>query len=217
MSLARLVITAVTVEGRTRTAVAADYGVSRRWVQKLLRRYEQEGEAAFEPRSRRPLTSPRKTPVAVEDEILEIRKHLAEEGLDAGAETIAYHLGKRHKEVPSASTIWRVLSRRGFVTPEPHKRPKSSIIRFAAEQPNERWQADITHVALRSGTVVDILNQLDDHSRYLVGSDASVSFDARQVVVSFEKAGQAHGFPATYLTDIQAVSSSYPRVGRPAA
>jgi transposase InsO family protein len=184
---------------------------------KLLRRYEQEGEAAFEPRSRRPLTSPRKTPVAVEDEILEIRKHLAEEGLDAGAETIAYHLGKRHKEVPSASTIWRVLSRRGFVTPEPHKRPKSSIIRFAAEQPNERWQADITHVALRSGTVVDILNQLDDHSRYLVGSDASVSFDARQVVVSFEKAGQAHGFPATYLTDIQAVSSSYPRVGRPAA
>jgi len=38
------------------------------------------------------------------------------------------------------------------VQPSPHKRPKSSYIRFAAEQPNERWQADFTHWWLRNGT-----------------------------------------------------------------
>jgi transposase len=52
--MARLVITAVTVEGRSRSEVARDYGVSRVWVQKLLRRYQREGPAAFEPRWRRP-------------------------------------------------------------------------------------------------------------------------------------------------------------------
>ena len=43
MSLARLVITAVVVEGRTKSEVARDYGVSRRWVQKLVARYPGRG------------------------------------------------------------------------------------------------------------------------------------------------------------------------------
>ena len=56
MSLARLVITAVNVEGRSKSEVARDYGISRYWVQQLVKRFEVEGEAAFEPRSRRPHT-----------------------------------------------------------------------------------------------------------------------------------------------------------------
>ena len=59
MSLARLVITAVTVEGRSKSAVARDYGVTRFWVQCLVKRFEADGEAAFQPRSRRPHSNPR--------------------------------------------------------------------------------------------------------------------------------------------------------------
>jgi transposase InsO family protein len=98
-----------------------------------------------------------------------------------------------------------VLSRRGFVTPEPHKRPKSSIIRFQADQPNERWQADITHWTLRSGYDVEIFNQLDDHSRLLVGSDTKTSFKAADIVCCFEQATTTYGTPASYLTDNAAV------------
>jgi transposase-like protein len=58
MSKARLVITAVTVEKRPVSEVARDYEVARSWVYVLLERYRAEGEAAFEPRSRRPKTSP---------------------------------------------------------------------------------------------------------------------------------------------------------------
>jgi transposase InsO family protein len=205
MSLAAVVITAVTLEGRSKSAVARDYGLSRRWVQKLLARYAREGDAAFEPRSRRPRSSPARTPVGLEDEIVEMRKFLAEEGLDAGASTIAYHLTERHGSSPSPSTIWRVLTRRGFVTAEPHKRPKSSFIRFQAEQPNERWQADITHVTLRSGREVEVFNQLDDHSRLLVGSDARTTFKAADVVTCFCDAAEALGVPQSYLTDNAAV------------
>ncbi len=69
-------------------------------------------------------------------------------GFDAGAETIHFHLAERRSDVPSVPTIWRVLKARGFVTPQPHKRPKSSYTRFVADLPNECWQADMTHVEL---------------------------------------------------------------------
>ena len=62
--------------------------------------------------------------------------------------------------------------------------------------PNERWQADITHWALEDGTDVEIFNVLDDHSRFLVGSDALVVFKAADVVASFHVATAAHGLPA---------------------
>lgn len=102
MSLARLVITAAVVEGRPKSQVARDYGVSRRWVQKLVARYQTEGEAAFAPHSRRPHTSPQRTPARVEDEIVEVRKRLVEEGLDAGAETIDWHLSRRGGPSPTS-------------------------------------------------------------------------------------------------------------------
>lgn len=215
MSLGRLVVAAVKVEGRSKSGVARDYGVSRRWVHELVRRFEAEGEAGLEPRSRRPKRSPLQTPVSLEDEVVELRKHLAEEGLDAGAHTIAFHLGRRHSSSPAPSTIWRILSRRGFVTPQPQKRPKSSYLRFQADQPNERWQADITHWQLADGTEVEILNILDDHSRLLVASDTYPTVKAADVVASFHRGFSTWGFPASVLTDNGAVfTASYRGGGR---
>ena len=130
MSLARLVVTAVRVEGRPISTVARDYHLSRRWIHELLRRYDTEGEPGLQPRSRRPRASPQRTPDAIQDEIVALRKHLTEQGLDAGACTIAFHLRQRHGHAPAPATIWRVLSRRGFVTPQPRKRPRSSWKRF---------------------------------------------------------------------------------------
>jgi transposase InsO family protein len=215
MSLARLVVAAVRFEGRTKSEVARDYRISRQWVHEVIKRFDAEGEAGLEPRSRRPRTSPRRIPEALEDEIVEVRKSLADQGLDAGAHTIAFHLAERHGATPSAATIWRVLSRRGFVTPQPRKRPRSSFIRFEADQPNERWQGDITHWALAGGTPVDILNLLDDHSRLVVGSDARRTSKAADIVVSFHEAAGRHGFPASVLTDNAAVfTASYRGGGR---
>ena len=130
-----------------------------------------------------------------------------------GPHTIAVHLERRHRTSPSVATIWRVLCRRGFVTPQPQKRPKSSYVRFCADQPNERWQADITHWKIANGTEVEILNMIDDHSRLLVGSDARVVFKAADVVGSFHRAAAAHGLPESLLTDNGAVFTAVPRGG----
>jgi len=156
MSKARLVITAVTVENRPVSEVARSYGVARSWIYSLLARYQAEGEAAFEPRSRRPKTSPNAISDDTVDLIIGLRKELAGQGLDAGPDTIAWHLGHHHQLRVSPATVARYLARHGLVVPEPRKRPKSSYIRFAAGQPNECWQADFTHYPLADGTGTEI-------------------------------------------------------------
>lgn len=211
MSMARLVVTAVLVEGRSKAEVARDYGISARWVHELVRRYETEGEAGLVPRSRRPRSNPRQTPRELEDEIVTLRKQLTDAGLDAGAATIAAHLHNRHGTTPAVSTIWRILTRRGFVTPQPRKRPRSAYIRFAADQPNERWQADTTHWHLADDTDIEILNILDDHSRLLVSSTCRTTFKAADVVADFADAFAHHGLPASILTDNGAIFAGAPR------
>jgi transposase InsO family protein len=211
MSLARLVVTGVVVEGRSKSDVARQYGVSRRWVITLVQRFLDEGEVGLEPRSRRPKRSPRRLEAAVENEIVALRKHLVDIGQDAGPHTIAFHLERRHGTAPSPSTIWRVLTRRGFVTPEPHKRPKSSYTHFEADQPNERWQLDITHWTLGDGTDVEILNVIDDHSRLAIASDVRRVFKAADVLASFQKAAATWGTPAGVLSDNGAVFTGIPR------
>jgi transposase InsO family protein len=115
--------------------------------------------------------------------------------------------------VPAVSTIWRILVRRGFVVPQPHKRPRSSWRRFAAEQPNERWQADTTHWELADGTAVEILNLLDDHSRLAVACRPRRTITGPDVTHTFQDAFLRWGIPAGVLTDNGAVFTGKQRGG----
>ena len=201
MSKARLVITAVLIEGRSQSQVARDYGVSQSWISRLIARYTLEGDAAFEPRSRRPHTSPTRLPQATIDLIVALRTELTGKGLDAGPHTIAWHLQHHHRLEVSVASISRHLHAAGLIQPSPHKRPKSSYIRFAAEQPNERWQADFTHWWLKRGNHAEILCWIDDHSRYAISVTAHMRITTPIVVDEFTKATQHHGIPYSTLTD----------------
>src|SRR5438045_6384151 len=201
MSRARLLITAVVVEGRGVREVARDYGVSPGWVSRLVTRYRDEGEAAFEPRSRRPQRSPRATPADAVELVIDLRHRLVAAGDDAGPETIRWHLARHHGVSLSAATIGRSLHRAGLITPQPHKRPRSSYVRFQAEQPNETWQADFTHYRLSSGVEAEILCWLDDHARYALRLSAHERVTGPIVLGEFRTAVARHGVPASTLTD----------------
>jgi transposase InsO family protein len=217
MARAQLIIASVVVKGRSKSQVARDYGVSRFWVQQLVHRYQREGPVAYRPRSRRPHSSPHAVDADLEDLIVRLRKELAKQGLDAGAETIAAHLARLDpatrggRPIPAVCTIWRILSRRGFVTPQPQKRPRSSWRTFCADQPNERWQADVTHWLLADGTAVEVLNLIDDHSRLCLASDARRSTGGPDVVTSFRAAFTRWGLPASVLTDNGAIFTAKQR------
>jgi transposase InsO family protein len=201
VSKARLVITAVVVEGRSQADVAREYRVSKGWVSKLVARYRAEGDAAFEPRSRRPRSSPNKTPDDTVELIVAIRDRLIADGHDAGADKIIWHLAHDHQITVSRPTVHRTLTRHGRITPEPKKRPRSSYIRFQAEMPNEMWQADFTHWRLADDTDVEILCWIDDHSRYALSVTPHRRVTGPIVVDTFTNALELHGVPASTLTD----------------
>jgi len=194
--------------------LAAAHGVHRSWIYKLLARYKAGGYGALERRSRAPRNSPGRTPAETVEAILSLREQLGAEGHDCGAQTIAHHQARRSDRVPSVSTIWRVLKREGLVVSQPQKRPRSSLIRFEAELPNETWQADVTHWPLAGQGHAEILNMVDDHSRLFLASRPYPTVKAADVVDVFRMAIALHGAPASLLTDNGAVFTATPRGGK---
>jgi transposase InsO family protein len=211
---ARYLVEAHVLGGRSVSELAAAHGVHRSWIYKLLARYRDGGYEALEPRSRRPRSCRHGTPEGIVQAIIKLRTDLHAQGHDAGATTIAYHLAQQRGDVPSLSTIWRILRREGLVVSQPQKRPRSSLIRFQAELPNEMWQADITHWELQGGEHSEILNMIDDHSRLFLASQAFQTVKARDVVDVFHAAAELHGLPACLLSDNGAVFTATPRKGK---
>jgi transposase InsO family protein len=214
MDAGRFLIAAHLREGRSISELARVHGVHRSWLYKLLARYRREGEPGLQPRSRRPHRSPAAIPLELADAIVRLRTALAADGLDAGALTIQWHLAQGGQRVPSVSSIVRLLRRRGLVVPAPRKRPRSSLIRFAATLPNELWQTDATHWALADGSPVEILNVIDDHSRLLVAAVPFRTVTAADVVATFHQAADRVGYPAALLSDNAAVFSGGSRKGK---
>ena len=185
------------------TQVCRDGGISTKTFYKYVERCRLDPENGFTPRSRRPLRSPGATPAAVEDAIVALRKQLADDGHDHGATTIQWHLGRDRRfkrAVPSVATIHRILVRRGFVTPQPHKRPKHSWCRFEAPAPNELWQIDATEWPIATG-LAKIFNIVDDHSRVACRSRAVSEATAVEAWTTFCQAAETWGLPAAALSD----------------
>jgi transposase InsO family protein len=201
MSRARVAVLQIVSKQLSVTAAAAEYGISRRHLHRLLARYRQGGLEALEPRSRRPKTTPIATPGPVRKRVIELRQQLTAEGLDAGPVTIAWHLDQEGLKAPAPATISRILHGAGLITPQPRKRPRNSYTRFEMAQPNEMWQSDFIHWRLADGTDVEVLNWLDDHSRYLLSCTAHHPVSGDDVVSTFLAVIEDHGAPASTLTD----------------
>jgi len=188
VSRAQLIVTAVTLQGLTQAEAARAYGLSESRVSRIMARWRAEGDAAFEPGSRRPKTTPTATPQATIELIVNLRANLAGRGLDHGPATIAWHLQHHHGITVSRATIARILTRQGLVTPAPKKRPRSSYLRFEADLPNECWQSDFTHWRLTDGTDAEILTFLDDCTRYAISVTAHRRVTTPDVLAAFRAA-----------------------------
>jgi transposase InsO family protein len=208
MSKARVVVLEVASGHLTVTEASRTYGLSRQHIYRLLARYHQGGLDALEARSRRPASNPHTTGDDVIIAIVTLREKLTADGLDAGPLTLQWHLQQAGLPVPSTSTIRRILHHHGLITPQPRKRPRSSYHRFQADQPNECWQSDFTHWSLADGTDVEILNWLDDYSRYLLHCTAYRRVSGPDVVTSSTHTAETHGLPACTLTDNGSVYTS---------
>jgi transposase InsO family protein len=208
MSRARVAVLQVVSKQASVTEAAAEYGFSRRHLHRLLARYRDGGLDALEPRSRRPKTTPIATSQDVVERVIELRVGLTADGLDAGPVTIAWHLEREGLKPPAPATISRILHQAGLITPQPRKRPRSSYTRFEMAQPNEMWQSDFIHWRREDGTGVEVLNWLDDHSRYLLSCTAHQPVTGDDVVAVFLGLIEEYGPPASTLTDNGGVYTS---------
>ena len=214
MQLAKFLVEAVVLGKQSPNQLVRQHPISRSWFYELLARYRRDGPAALEPRSHRPRSSPHQVDQHVVDAILELRAQLSAAGLDAGPQTIVHHLASRFPRTPSRVTVWRILKRQGLITPQPHKRPKASFVRFEAELPNELWQTDATEWHLADSSKVEILNLIDDHSRLCLDSVAVRTVKAADAVQTLYSAVDEFGLPARFLSDNAAVFSGKSRRGR---
>ncbi|HEY4810781.1 MAG TPA: helix-turn-helix domain-containing protein [Solirubrobacteraceae bacterium] len=177
--MARYLVEAHVLEGRSVSELAAAHGVHRSWIYKLLARYREGGIEALQPRSRRPRSCKHETPEVLVQAIVALRNELVADGHDAGAATIAYHLAKRIETVPSRATIWRILKREGLIVPQPQKRPRCSLIRFAQLDTFVHYYNDI-----RPHRALDGRTPLQAYSTRIkakpTGPDAKTHFRVRQ-------------------------------------
>jgi transposase InsO family protein len=205
MKVMAAVVAFVAGEAMNVRQLCKEAGISRQTFYKYVARCRAEGLAGFEPRSRRPLTTPQAVAVGVEDAVIVWRKRLEEAGLDHGATTIQWHLGRDDDftaKVPSTATVHRILVRRGFVIPQPQKRPKSSWHRFEAPAPNEWWQIDSTDWVIAAAPgLVKIFNVVDDHSRVACASRAVTEATGEEAWTTFCAGVQEWGLPAAVLSD----------------
>src|SRR5581483_1096025 len=195
MQLARYLVEAVVLGKQSPNQLVREHPISRSWFYELLARYRREGPAALEPKSHRPASCPHQVDQAVVSAILDLR-------------------ARRFAQVPSRATVWRILQRHGLITPQPHKRPKASFVRFEAELPNELWQTDATEWHLADSSKVEILNLIDDHSRLCLASVALSTVKAADAVQTFYAAVEEYSLPARFLSDNAAVFSGRSRRGR---
>jgi putative transposase len=187
------------------TAWCAANGVNRRTFYRHKARIEAEG--SWQPRSRRPRTTPGATPVPVAAEIVRLRGELVP---DNGADAIIAALGPvaerqdwagRGWRVPHRSTVNKILKRAGLVKPEPAKRPRSSFRRFAYARPRDCYQIDATEVKLAGGQAVAVFEVLDDCTRLLAACHVTDAETAAGAVAAITAAAAAHGAPGIVLCD----------------
>lgn len=193
-----LAVFTVGLSGVRVTDLCAELGISRQTFYKYRRRWQEEGPAGLVERSRAPKSSPRAISVEVEEEIVRLRKSLE---VDNGAQMIAYHLERAGWPAPAVSTIHRVLVRRGLVTPQPEKRPKSAVRRFVWPRPNDAWQIDATLWALADGSDIWIMDVLDDHSRVLAAARVCEGPTAAAAWEALCHATDQWGLPAHLMSD----------------
>src|SRR5215469_5558837 len=169
-------------------------GVDRRTFYRHRARVRAEG--SWQPRSRRPKSSPGLTPPEVTARIVRLRGELAP---DSGADAIVAEL--RGLRVPHRSTVNKVLKREGLVRPQPGKRPRSSYRRFAYARPRDCYQLDGTEVKLAGGRAAVVFDVLDDCTRLLAACLAADAETADGAVQAIRAAARAHGAPGIVLCD----------------
>ena len=171
--------------------------ISRTTAYDWLRRFEAEGRAGLENRSRRPKLSPGRTAEAIEALVVAVRQ---EHPVWGGRKIRRVLRDEGLAKPPSISTITEILRRRELLN-GPGANESKALGRFEYEAPNDLWQMDFKgHFATGAGRCHP-LTVLDDHSRYSLEIGACANEQGSTVKARLEMVFRQHGLPRRILAD----------------
>jgi transposase InsO family protein len=185
------------VEGANVRELCRRYGISPTTGYKWRERFRREGAPGLADRSRRPRSSPRRTPPEQEAAVLDLRaahptwggRKVARRLTEVGASA-----------APAPSTVTAILKRHGRIDPAASLAHRP-LQRFEAAAPNDLWQLDFTgHFALDRGRCHP-LPVLDDHSRFLLGLAACPDEQGATVQAHLTALFRRYGLPWALLCD----------------
>lgn len=183
--------------GRTVREVCRRHGISPDTFYAWKQRYDTDGLAGLQPRSRRPGSSPAQLDAALEDRIVALRK-----AHGWGPVKIRDALRREGLVVPASSTVQQALARHGILTPRPRRaRPIRQGHRFERSASNQLWQIDgaMHHLADRSPYwTVEVI---DDHSRFCPAITVGPSLTGHLTWAAVCTAVALYGIPEWILTD----------------
>jgi putative transposase len=191
------------------SALCARYKISRQSGYLLVKRYEEEGEAAFIERSHCRHVHPNETPAHLVKVILQTKQR----HLDWGAITIQAWLkeNKPNDSWPAVSTVSDILKRHGLVKkrhPRKHTPPHTEPLR-SCDAPNKVWSADYKgQFKMKNERYCYPLTITDNFSRYLFCCDGFDRIHHKSAIKSFEKVFYEYGLPDAIRTD-----NGYPFAG----
>lgn len=177
------------------SALCREFGITRHTGYKWVERYD-AGQPLTD-RSRRPHTSPSKTPEEVELLILAVRS----ENPGWGAKTIRDVLLKEgHRNIPCAKTVNNILNRYGCISLEESQK-RQPFTRFEKALCNQMWQADFKgEFRMADNKYCYPLDIIDDHSRFAIKIAPHLS-TANVVIPVFTEAFREFGLPDSILSD----------------
>jgi transposase InsO family protein len=195
MSLRTEFVALAAGQGMSLSELARRFGISRKTAYKWLGR-----SAAAQPladHSRRPHTSHRQTPPAVEAQILALR----DDHPTWGGRTLASVLRKRNVPlVPASSTITDILRRHGRLATTPTGSPRHWQ-RYEHAAPNDLWQMDFKGTIAVGQGKCDPLTVIDDHSRFNLVLRATTDQRGSTVQNALTEAFRRYGVPRRINTD----------------
>ena len=197
-------VLAVIADGLDVKTAADKTGVSRQTLHSWLARYEADGLEGLLDRSHRPRSCPHQMPAEVEVVVLELRR----QHRYWGPRRIRCEVERRQlvpvRQLPSASAIYRALTRAGLVEPVRRHRRSERFKRWERAAPMELWQMDVVGgFLLADGSHAKALTGIDDHSRFCVSARLMRAERTRAVCDGLAAALRSYGCPSQLLTDIQ--------------
>lgn len=175
------------------SALCSEYEISRPTGYLWLRRYRDLGVEGIAEQSRKPHRSPRRTNVALEQQVVQLRLKYP----DWGARKLQVLLAREGVKLPR-NTIHHILLRHHLIREEDRNIP--ALQRFERSRPNELWQMDFKGPKDWPQRVGP-LSILDDHSRYLIALAANGSTHGEPVREQLEESFRRCGVPEGMLMD----------------